>query len=68
MIINQHKSWQEEHPEHFQPATTSEALAVTPLQRKTTPLRKAIFEYMPYRGLAEFVIAHDGFDDTKKFV
>jgi spore germination protein YaaH len=53
MFLNQHKSWEKEHPEYFQPATTSEALAATPLQPKITPLRKEIFGYMPYWWLAQ---------------
>jgi hypothetical protein len=65
MFLNQYKSWQKEHPEYFQPATTSEALAATPLRPKTTPLRKEIFGYMPYWMLAQFAIAHDEFVSLK---
>ncbi len=53
MFLNQYKGWQKEHPEYFQPATTSEALAATPLRLKTTPLRKEIFGYLPYWWLAQ---------------
>jgi spore germination protein YaaH len=53
MFLNQYKSWQKEHPEYFQPATTSGALAAMPLRPKTTPLRKEIFGYMPYWMLAQ---------------